>query len=359
MNILFTYYVPSGGVETLNRLRCQTLNRNGINGHLLYLRSGAGIQNVSNIPMFTTNYDEDIKQILEHHQYALIFVSSDYTMIERLRRLGYNGPIVYEAQGLGPLHVAENTIIEAAPVLKQYAQAVHLPPTRHLISLFGRHCPWLPQYVFSNVIDTARFNYKPNIPPVHPIVAWVGRLEENKNWKDFLEIGYWLNRYDKRVRLWMFQDANIYVEADKQLFEPMIKALNLQDKLTIFNNVPHAEMAHYFSQIGDSGGILLSTSGTEGFGYAVAEAMTCRCPVLCTDSDGVKLFVRHDVTGKFYGHHQISQAVEQALDLMRNKPLRNQIRETSASYIKAHFGESEYVYNFKNMLRSVLGIGHL
>ncbi|MBD8500281.1 glycosyltransferase family 4 protein [Paenibacillus arenosi] len=358
MKILFTFYVPSGGIDTLNRQRCQVLKQVGIEGHLLYTTPGSVIRNPTSIPMYTTSFDEDISQLIRTHRYQLIIVSSDYLMLERLRRLGYRGPILYEAQGLGHISLAEQTVKEAAPYLRQYAAGVHLPKTAHLIQLFRKYCPWLPQYSFPNVVNTDTIHYKYNPPVPNPIIAWVGRLEANKNWKHFLEIGYWMHYYMPNVRLWMFYDSTIYTEEDRQQFEPFIQKLNLQNILTIRDRVPHAHMSDYYSMIGDSGGFLLSTSQAEGFGYAVAEAMSCRCPVLSTDSDGVRAFITHNITGKFYPFGYIEQAVQEGRSLISDQALRASIREQGVYHIKNQFSPSKYQADFLNMVNQVLVLTH-
>lgn len=112
-------------------------------------------------------------------------------------------------------------------------------------------------------------------------------------------------------------------------------------------------MAEYFSRIGDSGGFLCSTSKVEGFGYAVLEAMLCRCPVISTDSDGVKSFIIHNKTGKFFELGNIQQAVNEAVDLMFNQTLREQIRRRGVNHIKNHFSEEKYAENFLNMVKKL------
>jgi glycosyltransferase involved in cell wall biosynthesis len=108
-------------------------------------------------------------------------------------------------------------------------------------------------------------------------------------------------------------------------------------------------MADYFSMIGDSGGLYLSTSKVEGFGYAVIEAMSCRCPVLSSDSDGVKAFITHDHTGKFYGNGNIGSAVNQALELVNNLELRNQIISNALSHLSI-FSLEAYALEFIKIL---------
>ncbi|MCG7410107.1 glycosyltransferase [Paenibacillus sp. ACRRX] len=351
MKVLFTFYVPSGGLETLNRLRCHTLLQGGIQGHLLYTQHGAGIQNnVNNIPTLITNLDEQIQALLDEHQYTAIFVSSDYLMLRRIRTLGYRGPLIFEAQGLGMHSTAEQTMLEALPFLRDYANGVLLPATSHLIEMFEHHCPWLPRFSFPNVINASTFHYQARAPLPYPVLAWVGRLEKNKNWKHFLEIGSSLTKLIPALQLWMFADPNIYIEEERKQFEPMIDKLGLRNKLTIRNNVPHADMMTYFSMVGDSGGLLLSTSILEGFGYAVAEAMCCRCPVLSTDSDGVRAFIIHNQTGMYYRHGNIQQAVQGGMRLMTDQRLRASIRDAGVAHIRTHFSPDLYLKQFTKML---------
>lgn len=40
MKVLFTFFNPSGGMETLNRVRCAALTARGIECHMLYTHNG-------------------------------------------------------------------------------------------------------------------------------------------------------------------------------------------------------------------------------------------------------------------------------------------------------------------------------
>jgi glycosyltransferase involved in cell wall biosynthesis len=121
-------------------------------------------------------------------------------------------------------------------------------------------------------------------------------------------------------------------------------------ELTIRSNIPHDHMPHYLSVIGDSGGFLLSTSFAEGFGYAVAEAMSCRCPVLSTDSDGVRHFIDHNRTGKFFKTRSVSEAVREASELMDNRELTERLRVQAEQHIRTHFSPSRYAADIVNIM---------
>ncbi|MEC0182645.1 glycosyltransferase family 4 protein [Paenibacillus peoriae] len=349
MKILFTYIVPSGGMETLNRTRGEALQKNGVNCHFLYSRDGAGLQNVSGCPTHISDDDQQIQQLLNKEGFAAVVVSSDFIMLERLRRLGFTGPVIFEVQGLGPIEYATQFINEAASYILSYADALLYPPTSHLNQLFAQF-PTKIHFNFSNCIDTGKIQYRQSIQYSYPIIGWVGRIEPNKNWRECLEIVHHSVACEPSLRLWVFEDANLSTHSEREDFLEMVSHFHLKRRLKLFSNIPHSEMPYYYSAIGDSGGYLLSTSVLEGFGYAVGEAMSCRCPILTTDSDGVRAFIKHDITGKFYPRGSIETAVQQGLELMRNGPLRHAIRNNGRENIELNFSSESYVAHFIGML---------
>ncbi|WP_151736638.1 glycosyltransferase family 4 protein ['Paenibacillus yunnanensis' Narsing Rao et al. 2020] len=353
MRVLFTFYVPSGGVETLNKLRCESLQRSGIECHVLYtLPPPSGNQNTTSFPVFISNQDEEIKALLQAYAYDAIVVTSDYFMLERLRRLGYGRVLIYESQGLGKREDAQNIIIESVPYLRAYCNAVLMPPTSHMLELFISICPWLHRYIIPNIVDVNSFRLIPGEAPRDPVIAWVGRLETNKNWSEYLKIACEVRRHKPDLHLWMFHDPELAAEEQKELFHKELHELGLADRLSIFTNIPNHVMPVYYSSIAGSGGFLVSTSITEGFGYAVAEAICCTCPVLSTDSDGVRSFIEHNVSGKFYPLGNIEAAVMEGLELMNDLALRSRIREQGRELMITRYGSERYAGQFREMMNS-------
>jgi glycosyltransferase involved in cell wall biosynthesis len=356
MNILFIFYIPSGGVETLNRQRALALRQKGINCHFIYFRKGAGIQNKEgDASVFITNNKEQIKNMIVSGNYKAIIVCSNYYFLRQIRQWGYQGALIYEVQGMGinKNHTRKVILNGASPNIKAFCDGILYPKTPHLIELFDHHFSDVRKFCFHNCIDTNTFNYKHLQPEKGPVIAWVGRLEKNKNWMDFLKFGSQLVRYFPSLRLWIFEDPTLSTDIERKKFYRWLTSLKLSARTTVHSNVPHKQMADYFSQIGDSGGFLCSTSMIEGFGYAVLEAMSCRCPVLTTDSDGVKSFIVHNTTGKFFNHGNIKQAVNEAKELVSNLSLRENIRNNGLKHVKEHFSPSQYSENFLEMLKTL------
>lgn len=351
MKLLFIFYVPSGGMETLNRQRCKALQGRGIHCQLLYLQHGSGLQNIHQIPTYVTNEDDELRSLLQRENYDAIIISSNYFMLQRIRQLGYQGPVIYEVQGLGSKETARDVLIDAHPYVTKHTNATLYPKTSHLINLFQKYYPTFRNYCFHNCMDTDRFWYRSNPKKPSPIIGWVGRIEPNKNWRNFLEIGKQLIEQKPSIQLWLFEDGTI--STDKAQFEKVVQQLNLAPHLVLRSNVPHQHMIDYYSMIGDSGGLLCSTSIVEGFGYAVLEAMCCRCPVVASDSDGVRSFITHNVTGKFFNQNDTKGAVKEALSIMNNHALRETIKTNAQAHIKTNFSTKQYCDHFISMLNDL------
>lgn len=358
MKVLFTFFNPSGGMETLNRVRCEALAGKGMECHLLYTHPGEGQRNIRNIPVHMISTDEAILDLLTREQFDLIVVCTDITLAQRIRTLGYTGLLVFELQGLGEIEEARAVIADFTGRIYQYADALLYPETEHLRQLLKEYLPALPHYCFDDPVGLAGFEYTSYPARKYPVLAWIGRLQANKNWREFLQIGFQLLHRQPDLYLWMFQDDTLFDPQEKADFDAYVAETGLASRLILYSNVPHEQMADYLSIIGDSGGLLCSTSKLEGFGYAVAEAMLCRCPVLSSDSDGIRRMILHHRTGFIYTRGHIDEAVSSALTLMQNQPLRASLRKEAEKHIRTSLNPELYVNRFLNMystLRSERG----
>ncbi|TCT25011.1 glycosyltransferase involved in cell wall biosynthesis [Melghiribacillus thermohalophilus] len=351
MKVLFVFYVPGGGVETLNRQRWKALKKAGITSHFLYMREGSGMKNVKNMTVFITNHNQRIKDILTKHQYDAVVICSDHTFIQRLKSMGYKGKIIYEIQGLGGYKQARRWLTNARSILLHHADAMMFPETPHIVQLTKTILPEKKTFIFNNCLDTESFTYRPLPPPKCPVISWVGRLEKNKNWRYFLRICKGLIQKQRDMKIWMFIDDQLSPE--KEDFLKMIKGLKLQSNLTLYTNIPHEQMPDYYSMTGDSGGFLCSTSLSEGSPYCVQEAMSCKCPVLATDSDGVQIFITHNVTGKLVPDDKPLHAIQEGQELLTNQTLRKKIITRAHRLVQTKFSLDQYGRQFKMMLKQL------
>ena len=355
MKVLFIYYIPSGGMETLNRMRNKSLKLAGIECHFLYHLNGHGLQNPIDAPIFITKNEKEIREVIQNGKYTAIVVSSDPRELQLIRSINYSGLLIYDIQGLGinKEFAYEYLQHHAGYYVNAYADAILSPETPHIIDAVLKVFPNKPRYHFHNCIDFNQVKYREGKKSDVPIVGWIGRIEPNKNWRDFLYICYMLKRKVPPLKFWMFEDSSLSTEKERKMFNRLVKSFQLENSLKIFDNQPYDMMPEYYSVIGDSGGFLCSTSKVEGFGYAILEALACRCPVLSSDSDGVRSFIIHDQTGKFYKSGKTKHAVEEGIDLLFNHEKREQIRVNGQKHALDNFSLETYSQNFVNMLNGL------
>ncbi|MFD0694182.1 glycosyltransferase family 4 protein [Paenibacillus sp. GCM10027628] len=348
MKVLFIFYTPSGGMETLNRQRTKALQQHGIDCHLLYLEHGAGLQNIEGIRTYVMTDDISIGNLMQQEQYDALIVTSNYYLLPRLRQMGYSKTIIFEAQGLGTKDAVPYLLFNAIPYITNQANALLYPKTLHLMELFAKYYPAFPHFCFHNCIDSTTFTYQrhPTLP--YPVVGWVGRADPNKNWQAMLDIFKQLVASYSGLKLWLFEDS--YMGDEKEQYENALNQPELAGHVVRWSNVPNLQMRDYYSMIGDSGGFLLSTSVTEGFGYAMVEAMCCRCPVLSSDSDGNRSFLLPGITGMMYEQGDINQAVQAGNFLLMNPQPREALKTQARQHIEQHFSPDAYCRNFVSML---------
>lgn len=346
--------MPSGGVETLNRQRIRALRERGADGHCLYFEPGAGLQNSAGLPVTVTSDDIEIKRLLDAGRFDAVVVTSDYVSLKKFSMLGYDGPLILEVQGFGPKAVARRELMQAIPYVQLYASALLNPYTPHIDAIFEEFFPRVPKYRLHNCFDSDAFAYEFAGYAPEREIAWIGRIEDNKNWLEFLLIGARLIRdFDRGIRLRMYEDPELAVPKERERMELWIDRLGLRDRLSFFPNVPNADMRKHLSYIGDSGGFLCSTSKVEGAPYAILEAMSCRCPVLTSDSDGVSSAIYHWRTGLYYKLGDINQAYEEAVRLMSDSGLRAAIRDEAAAHVGSRFAPRIYCDGFMQMVRDL------
>ncbi|MEH7223819.1 glycosyltransferase family 4 protein [Bacillus sp. JJ1566] len=353
MKLLFVFSAASGGMVTLNYERDLALSRIGFECHFLYFRKDMNPDFHCDSKNFIMRTDEEIEKLMKEHKYSAIIVCTDYLFLERLNRLGYSGKVIYEIQGLGNYQTTVRWLEKAESYVTQYANAILYPNTSYLNELMKIHFPQTNKFSFHNCIDTNLFTYVDVPLPKKIIVGWVGRLDQNKNWIEFLNFGASLRKIFPNIQLWFFHDPTVVSKKEQIKFSAWVKKFNLTEDLIAYENIKRKNMAKNYSMIAKSGGFVCSTSQLEGFGYSVIEAMSCQCPVLTTRSGGVESFVIHNVTGKLYHQGNILEFLEEAKELIYNLDLREKIIKNANNLIQNSFNPILFGEHFMDMLRNL------
>lgn len=353
MKILYHFVIPSGGMETLNRHRFWALLDGGSDSAFHYCFPGAGLGNAAGIPVFVGHGPDELRRALFSDQYDALVVTTVFEHLGLVRELGYRNPVVFEIQGFGSVERAREQMALARPHVEQFADAVMVPPAPHLIGLAKEMWPRKPLYTMPVPFDLKRFRYRPKGASFPPIVAWIGRIEANKNWREFLLAGREILSRTGNVRLMMFADLSLAPEAERAEFGRALHGLGLAPHTELYSNVRNRMMPDFLSAVSDSEGALLATSRVESVHYGILEAMACRCPVVTSDSDGVRQSVIDGRTGLYYQLGSPAEAARAVLRLLEDPALRRKVTEEALRHLERHFSPERFRTSFLGMLKDL------
>jgi glycosyltransferase involved in cell wall biosynthesis len=280
-------------------------------------------------------------------------VTSFFLKLLLFRQLGFTKPIIFEVQGFGTPEAARTNLYNAKPFVDNNANALLYPSTPHIGDLLRQLYPNMPKFAFANPFDPDAFSGPQLDPlPFTPLV-WIGRLEDNKNWRDFLSIGRQVVNIKPEVRLLMFSDPDVAVPGENEQLMEMSEALGLSNHIIHHHNIPREHMPAYYSQIAASGGSICMTSKAEGAPYVALEALICGCPVVTSNSDGVRSAIIDEVTGLYYTHGDIDGAARQIIRVITNRKLRRTLAEKGKKHVRSDFSMEKYATHFSDMLLAV------
>ena len=158
-------------------------------------------------------------------------------------------------------------------------------PSRHskrMLQELGLMSPYDPIEVAPNIVDARLFYPSPGEPNARPIVGWVGKLDEQKDWKPFLLTASLLAEGGRDLDFWMAGGEHAR-DAVVEAFLESIDALDLSERLRWFPRLEYAAMRRFYAAIAASGGCMLATAPST----SIAEALLTGCPVVAPDRGAV------------------------------------------------------------------------
>jgi glycosyltransferase involved in cell wall biosynthesis len=317
LKVLFVYkYLTPGGVEAVLVTRLEELGRLGIEAHAWFFAEIGGPEGRA---MFAAVADrvhlgspEICMELALHGGFDLVSTIDSEEIFPAFAGNSPAPPLIVEA------HSAYRPNVGYLARLGALRPAAVLAPSEHQARFVRERSGAVVQVVPNPLRRTFLSPPDPFSPaPPRPVVAFVGRLDEHKNWEGFLEIASRLAARDFEV--WIVgQPVGPAGAAD---LLSRARELGVLPRLRWYHGLPHAAMPALFDAVRDSGGATVTTSRGESFGMTVIEAMARACPVLVPAEGPFTEIVTDGETGAFYSPGDLGAAAE-ALDALLRDPER-------------------------------------
>ncbi|HSS75835.1 MAG TPA: glycosyltransferase family 4 protein [Thermoanaerobaculia bacterium] len=172
-------------------------------------------------------------------------------------------------------------------------------------------------------------------PPPRPVLGWIGRLDDHKNWQGFVEISGLLARRGVEHEAWIVGKA-VDSDGSATLLE---KARNekVLRRLRWFGALAHGRIPTILDAVRDSGGAVVSTSRAESFGLTIAEAMARRCAVAAPNQIPFPELVEPGRTGSLFQPGSAESAAGCLQELLGNAELRGVLGRQARESVLARF----------------------
>jgi len=190
-------------------------------------------------------------------------------------------------------------------------------------------------------------------PPPRPVVAWIGRMDELKNWQGFVRLAGLLERHGPATEIWMA--GGFGQKRGAALLSNRARRAGVLRRLRWFRNLPHARVPAFLDAVRDSGGVVVSTSRGESFGMTVAEAMARGCAVAVPDRPPFTEFVEEGRTGSLFAPASEEDAAARVAALLADPALRTAYGRRAREAVLARFAPEPALAELAEALREVAG----
>ena len=256
-----------------------------------------------------------IANLLEQEKFDVVIIIDTEEYLHAVNQSNHKGSVIVEVhtsieKNLQYLSNIERSDIDAIIVVSQYIK-------NRVQNLTYQKLVDVPVIIFPNVVDSDIF-YPVDVEPNGvPVVGWVGKLDDHKNWRDFLKICSQIKSVQNEIEFWII-GGETSTESRKNEFLKYADKLDLLYNLKWFDRIENDKMRLIYSTISKRKGLCLVTSKAESFGMSIIESLLCGCPVIATNVGAIPEINSKTDTLKLYNYGDLSNAVNLSMEMLGN-----------------------------------------
>ncbi len=334
MRVLFVYkFLTLGGVEAVLRARLDGLDALGIEAHTWFFHDYGGRSIFRGLEdRLHVGPVEECLRFARRERFDLLSSIDSEEVLPGFTGSSGGPRLVMEC------HSTYLANIEYLRGLAAYRPAAVFSPSEgHAKLVRERVGEGVPVRVVPNPLREEFVTEPPPFPapPPHPVVAWIGRLDEHKNWRGLVEIAGLLGRRGVEHEVWIIGKPPD-PEVVTALFLAAREARVLRH-LRWLGALPYGRIPVFLDAVRDSGGAVISTSRGEAFGMTIAEAMARRCAVAVPDQSPFPEFVEPGRTGALFTPGDAASAAGRLQELLADADLRADLGKRGRERVLARF----------------------
>jgi glycosyltransferase involved in cell wall biosynthesis len=291
-----------------------------------------------------------LAKYVQDHPPDLIVVIDTPEVYPVLHRAGYVGPILNEVHTT-TANLQYLTDLRSDPPMTALAAPSEYLRNRILDEY--RYKNVRPVFVIPNGLDTTLFRPISTISKFErPLLAWVGKLDEHKNWRQCLTIVKRLSS-QTNFEAWIVGGYTAS-ERTREEFIRLIDKEGLTAQVRWIPYIAYHFMPRLYSVVAKSGGLCLSTSTDESFGMSILESLACGCPVVAPAVGAIPELLRDDLTSYLYEPGSVESALAAVQRICSNLHLRQRLIDCGRETASTRYGIAQLSVTHRAVVQKLL-----
>lgn len=353
MKILFLYrYGILGGVCTQLFHRFRHLPKEaGIELHCGF-RSDHGVKEMLSpyaTLHFGLNKETTIDFLKENHFDKIIIIDSE-EFIEAIREVELKSTVIVE------VHTSIERNLEYLSRIESSDVDSFVTVSKYMIGRIQHHIqPQLAEmkiHRFQNVLDTEVFTQTNISSEGPPVIAWIGKIDDHKDWRAFMEIASKVHKQNSEIEFWIIGGQTCPENRVLEVFD-FAEEMDILRRFRWIDRIENIKMPELYSLVTERGGLSLVTSHCESFGMSVLESLLTGCPIVSSNVGALPEITAHDTYFQLYELHDYEAAAKLCLDVISNPALiKKSLSEIRNSLVEEYSSETRSI-EYWNLIKSI------
>jgi glycosyltransferase involved in cell wall biosynthesis len=348
MKILFIYlFMSLGGVETVLKNRCEGFQSIGAKADFIFLEDrggGSSFKSLQSSQIFVTNDLQEIEKIIIRGDYDVVSVIDTPQAHVLLRKIAKSQRVLMEVHTPHPVmrkYIKTDVVEDAIAVIV---------PTSTFGTLVASEMkkPHPPIVPMPNPVNRLFMQDFEQIPKHNRVpIAYVGRIEQIKDWKESTRIVQQVIRRRKDIDFYMI--GRLIDERPEAVFREFSRE-GLAGHVKWLPFIEYDKMPAFYNFISANNGVYLTSSKGESFGMTLIESMACKLPIVAADLPVFREVLGEGRFGKLYT--SVEEASDHILSFVEKREERESFLMRAYSYVQKNFTPSIFAEKWSTLIKT-------
>ena len=210
-----------------------------------------------------------------------------------------------------------------------------------------------PISIFTNVLDSDLFSNISVDVDGPPIIGWVGKIDDHKDWRAFMQISKIVSQEHSGAEFWIIGGQTCPENKVQEVFD-FAEEMGIISRFRWIDRIENVKMSSLYSLIAKRGGLSLVTSHCESFGMSVLESLLSGCPVVSTNVGALPEIILESSYFQLYELADHQNGAQKAIEIIEKSSNINQELQSIRDELITKYDSSMRSIEYRNMLQEMV-----